>query len=113
MLLETLFVALWANAVWLLDALAGLWFDGQLCLLFSLVFFGIYSDVACFFSFSLLFPIFSPFSHPLGFIILFSISWDFVMLTFLFSSLVSNMLNKLSGQPESYEKKYAPTLFSA
>ena len=31
MLLETLFVALWANAVWLLDALAGLWFDGQLC----------------------------------------------------------------------------------
>ena len=38
MLLETLFVALWANAVWLLDALAWLldalaelWFDGQLC----------------------------------------------------------------------------------
>ena len=31
MLLETLFVALWANAVWLLDALAELWFDGQLC----------------------------------------------------------------------------------
>lgn len=30
------------------------------------------------------------------------------MLTFLFP-LVSNMLNKLSGQPESYEKKYGHT----
>lgn len=33
------------------------------------------------------------------------------MLTSLLSSLVSNMLNKLSGQPESYEKKYAPSFF--
>jgi hypothetical protein len=28
------------------------------------------------------------------------------------SMIVANMLNKLSGQPESYEKKYGRTLYS-
>lgn len=56
MLLETLFVALWANAVWLLDALAELWFDGQLC------FYWRFGDVALtlhFLSFIFLFFAFS------------------------------------------------------
>ena len=108
MLLETLFVALWANAVWLLDALAGLWFDGQLC--FHWCFGGVVLTLHfSFFNFYFFFLFISAFTifHRSSF----SMSWDFAMLTYLLSSLVSNMLNKLSGQPESYEKKYAPTPF--
>ena len=108
MLLETLFVALWANAVWLLDALAELWFDGQLC--FHWCFGGVVLTLHfSFFNFYFFFLFISAFTifHRSSF----SMSWDFAMLTYLLSSLVSNMLNKLSGQPESYEKKYAPTPF--
>lgn len=107
MLLETLFVALWANAVWLLDALAELWFDGQLC--FHWCFGGVIltlhfpSLIYIYFLFFFAFTIFHRSS--------FSMSWNLAMLTSLLSSLVSNMLNKLSGQPESYEKKYAPSFF--
>ena len=107
MLLETLFVALWANAVWLLDALAELWFDGQLC--FHWRFGGVILTLhfrSFLFIFCLVFFAFAVFHRSS-----FSMPWDLAMLTYLLSSLVSNMLNKLSGQPESYEKKYAPTFF--
>lgn len=67
MLLETLFVALWANAVWLLDALAELWFDGQLC--FHWCFGGGYSDIAFSF-FNIYIYIFCSFSRSLYFIVL-------------------------------------------
>lgn len=79
MFLVTLFAALWGNATLFLETLTDLWFDG----IASVWTCHVYPAASCAARLALAVE-----------------NANFSL------ALVSNMINKLSGQPDSYEKKY-------